>query len=280
MRIRFMHFLVGFFSVGLCFAAADAKKVEAKNGTKSAISPDTEKARIVASGSVLPDVDISNCRALIESTAMELGSAGSWIEQAPKVTGSRTFRTPTKQIGNWLEIEVAASGAVTLYTIGELVSKETSWNANCATKAAVHPGLGTVLAKDGDTSIKSFTDTNLEELLAKNGSGVIYVWSPGMSFSAKFLKAYRAWAKSKKMDFAIVVDPRATMREVLAAENTYGFSWERVRMNSVDLYMRSTTIHFPTALVFKDGRIHRSEIVGVMSVHDFESEVQKRLSSL
>ena len=83
-----------------------------------------------------------------------------------------------------------------------------------------------------------------------------------------------------KIKFIPVLDPRAKITEVSSITREFKVPYSRVKMNAVELYMRNTTSHFPTTLIFKDGKINNLPIVGVMEKDELESTVNKRLETL
>lgn len=269
-----------FFVNCFVFVSSISCGLFAKATTNSNLFAEKSAARRPASGELLPVLDSLKCRMPLEVAVVEQGISESWAEQAPTITGARAFRAPTRKLGTWLELNIAKDGRSTLFIVDELFVRELVWNTNCEAKTTTRPGFSAVIAKNSDLSLRPFDDNILGSALAKKASGIVYVWSPGMSFSAMMLKTYRNWAKRNGHKFIAVVDPVASLRDVLNSEKAYGFTWDRTRLNSVELHMRNATVHFPTTIVFNRGRIHRSEIVGVMSTSDFQIEVKKRLSDL
>jgi len=102
---------------------------------------------------------------------------------------------------------------------------------------------------DSTASSRDFTDARLRELLARNTSGMIYVWSPRMPLSIQGIAEARAAANTLGIAFTAVVadaDP-AELRDV-DSSLTHSLA-------SLELVYRNATIHYPTATFYRDGAV-------------------------
>lgn len=245
-----------------------------------ASSSNAAQARKIAFDTPLPvNVERVKCRMELQNEIGNRQGSGEWSEQAPAATGLKTYRLPTKTFGHWLELTIAQNGSPTLYEVTVESTRELVFGDRCTVTAKLAAGLD-FGRTNPDTTADWFDDKKLKLLLGSSRSGIIYIWSPGMVYSSKFLKSFREVARTMKVDFTPIVDPRSRSIEMLAASKEYGFAPVRMKLNSVELYMRNSTTHYPSTVVYKDGRVHSMPIVGVMPAKDIEAEVNRRFQEI
>lgn len=248
------------FLLGLSVGAAPAKKA---------------KARFPQSMSPL----LGKCAEQISVEAENRKSANAWQEYAPTEHNGHNFRTPTTTMGRWLELNIDAIGTPILYDVTNSKKDVVEFTPNCKTK--VSAGLGMDFsASHPDTGGKWFNDKDLQKLVSSGKTGLIYVWSPEMTYSAQYYKYFRDTAKKMKMEFVAVIDPRSKSVDIEKAFQNYGIPPNNIKMNSVEIYMRNATIHYPTSLVYAHGKISPRVIVGVLQKPDIEAEIKNRIGDL
>jgi len=117
------------------------------------------------------------------------------------------------------------------------------------------------------TSGDPFTDGDLEELLARNERGVIYLWSPHMPFSVDGVEAISAAAGARDIEVTILLHPGSdadfSRRE--AERASIPESGLRV-VSAAVLVERGMTNHAPSIQLYAEGELVGPVLPGVRSV--------------
>lgn len=97
---------------------------------------------------------------------------------------------------------------------------------------------------------EEFSDLQLNQVLEKYPTGIIYLWSSGMPLSAKGCQEARAMSRRYRIFFIALQDPfdfdDAPFEE--CADST-------VKVSSEQLFKLGIMEHFPAMILFKDGKI-------------------------
>lgn len=187
----------------------------------------------------------------------------NWNREVDAEAMTMTFRA-AKKIGEWYELQISESAAPKLLYFSANKTKDFLWNADTCQFTTIE-GRGLVLFhQEKNYPIDSFTDQDLEKLLARKSRGIIYVWSPHMVFSFTEFRTFRDVAKKKHLEFIPVLDPSAGVREAAAAAKKVHAEFKGRKLASVDLYMRNATLHFPTVFVFANGKINTHRLIGIL----------------
>ncbi len=219
-----------------------------------------------------PLFSLKTCKDAVLTEIMAEGSLNHWIPQAPTEDSSAVYRTPTKNFGKWLELAIPLAGRPTLYVTTTLRTQVTRFDAKCTKQISLEKGMD-FSVRQKDSTAKWFDDDSLAEQMKKSKTGLIYVWSPEMNHSAKYFKLFRDVAKKMKISFIPILDPRTASVEVDRIAKVFGTPNENIKLNSIELYMRNITIHYPSSVVFHHGKLDENLIVGVMEKPDIESAI-------
>ena len=222
----------------------------------------------------------SKCNGSLLEVLTKLGSKNKWEKQAPTKTGVEVFRTPTSEFGHWLEIVIDADGLPSVFSIKKSIVMSHEFNSTCQDKLGLKPGMDFSLRTSDKSKSTWFGDADLKKLMLKSNEGLIYVWSPEMTYSAQYYKYFRDVAKKLNLTFTPILDPRSQILDVEKAISNFGIAPTDVKLNSVELYMRNLTVHYPTTLIYKDGQLSNLPIVGVMPKEDLEAAVRRSLLDL
>ena len=198
-----------------------------------------------------------------------------WSRVVDPHFNTRAFRAATDKIGEWHEVHSVEKSAPKAFFYTPTTITEFQWNKNCVLKKKSGPGIE-FFPKDTAKS-EAFKDSDLANILKTQKSGVIYLWSPRMVYSVTEFNRVRELAKSKNLEFIPVYDNNVTPSDASAALKAGGVDIPSRglasadlyrRLQSVDLYMRNGTLHFPTIFVFGKGQVHPRRLVGVLNSHD------------
>lgn len=221
---------------------------------------------------------VPHCPKEFHDEIVKFGSQDLWTEQAPSPEGYKVFRSPTGTLGQWLELTFDKDHT-TVYAMSNSDLTKVSFDKNCHRKETHEKGFD-ARAKYPDPKANWLDDKELAYLMEKNREGLVYVWSPGMVYSVQFYKRFEEVAKEMNLKFIPVMDHRASSKELEAMAKKMPVPPSRLKLNSVELYMRNVTTHFPGSLVFKNGRLNQDRIIGVMEKSELKNVITQELGKL
>jgi hypothetical protein len=142
---------------------------------------------------------------------------------------------------------------------------------------------------------KNFTDHTLVEQMKKNKSGVLYLWSPNMSFSYStgygvdrngiglIKKAVQQLGGEVALDIAM--DPAAKQSQldrILAnpkVNQQLNASMLRPA-HSLEVMMRGMDHHYPSIIVYSNGRIGKGMLPGVATADGYAKFIKKQIAEI
>ncbi|MEO5667176.1 MAG: hypothetical protein ABIR96_03880 [Bdellovibrionota bacterium] len=180
------------------------------------------------------------------------GAIGKWKLSNVDMDGAHVYRGRTSWSGVWIEARRYANDEVTAFRITNNSLTTATWrNANCTPSLRVDTST-----QKKNFAYGRFSDHDLDTLLKQGGKGMIYIWSPHMNLSMIGLKEAVAIAKELKIHIEVMVDgsadPRA-LKDALQSQHIDARYFQAV--DSLDILMRHTTLHYPSLLLFKDGEV-------------------------
>jgi len=198
---------------------------------------------------------------------------GEWWREADGPFGVRVLRAPTGQVGVWVTLEIPPTGPVTASRIDPFETRRVSWSPSCEVESREE---ATRLPEVGAGSV--LTDAALETLIASGVNGAIYVWSPHMPLSVDGYAAIRTAAERLGAVLIPVLDPAADRRYAAAAARRAGLPDDVLRpFRSVELTLRTMTVHAPTVLLFGDGRFVGPPLPGYREVEAYIGFMNRHL---
>lgn len=215
-----------------------------------------------------------------------------WEQNVDADFETQVFRAPV-ETGEWYELRWASKKTPQLFFYSSAKTGEYSWDSKCKLKETQGPGME--FLKTPQDAGTSFTDADLKRLLQEKKQGVIYLWSPRMTYSVTEFNRFRKVIAEKNIEFIAVLDHNADVREAKDALQKAGVeiplrtsSTGREpssvhlfrQMNSVELYMRNSNLHYPTMYVFKNGQMNPRRIVGVLTDQDIGKAVDEWMGDL
>jgi len=213
------------------------------------------------------------CATEVRTQLAAWGADGEWWREADGPFGARVLRAPTGRVGVWVTLEVAPTGSVTASRIDPFETRRVSWMPGCEVEARDE---ATLLPDVVDGSV--LTDADLETLIASGVSGAIYVWSPHMPLSVDGYGAIRVAAERLGAVLIPVLDPAADRRYAAAAARRAGLPDHALRpFRSVELTLRTMTVHAPTVLLFGDGRFVGPPLPGYREAEAYTAFMDRHL---
>lgn len=219
----------------------------------------------------------SECKKELAAAIEGLGSTSDWQGQVPAGPDGQTFRSPLKKFPEWVEVRFQNQGPPQWIHLKET---ETLVYRSNDGKCKFAPTSFKVSMPKPVQGTKFFTDQDWKKLLSTKKKGLVYVWSPGMVYSVQFYGQFQKVAKELGLKFTAIVDPRAPKKFVDQVQARYRSGFENVRLASLDLQMRDVANHFPTAVIYGDGKVSRTIVIGVMSELELRARIQQSLDEL
>lgn len=208
-----------------------------------------------------------------------------WERVVDQDSQTQVYRA-SRDLGHWYELQVSEKNPPKIFYISSKLNKNFEWNKKtCAMTQSEGRGLmfkqETAGARPADSAPESFfTDSDLKNLVASGKSGVIYVWSPRMVYSVTEFRVFRDVAKKLNIEFVPVLDPFVHESEARGAAKSVQAEFKGRRLASVDLYMRNSTLHFPTVFVYGNGKINSRRVIGVLPPEGLEITFKEWLKEL
>lgn len=137
-------------------------------------------------------------------------------------------------------------------------------------------------------AIACFEDNSLNDTLHSQTPSLIYVWSPRMVLSVAQAHLAAQAAESEGLKFIPVVDGRipesewqhALLRltqDVLAPTARSSVLQNSQALCAPSLIEQDAYLHFPTAFVLQNGKLHPQKLVGAMPAHFWKQGIRERL---
>lgn len=211
----------------------------------------------------------SICQNQLNELLKKWGSLQQWIQRVPGEHGEAVFESPTERLGFWIQVVFPqdqvgnrkSPHAIQRSNGGDIT---VSWNeTDCA------PLLGVKLHEPQQEQVSAsphveyFTDSTLELELKRNPTGIIYGWSPMMPLSVIGYNEAKSIAKKLKLAFIPVLDPMADLESAKTASTDYKIKEEIKKVGSVELLERGMNLHYPSILVFSQGKMAGSLLPGL-----------------
>lgn len=217
------------------------------------------------------------CQSSLKKMSKKYNTQPEWLRIVDPDNQTLAWRSPTKVVGTWLQVETDKASRIP--TIKVLSAKnELTYKAKIDSKKCL---LSMTSSSKMPTKIRySVTDDQLAEII-QSDKGIIYIWSPSMSYSMRYLRTFETYARKLQIPFYVFMDPSANKRMVKMAEKTYriGKKYQR-KVASNELFMRLYPLYYPVTYVFARGKIHPERIIGVVSEQVFTHKLMERMHDL
>lgn len=192
----------------------------------------------------------AQCAREASALTARLAPSPRWTALPASRLHARVSGTPTATIGTWLvkndypdghvELVLRAIDEANLFTWEQPDCRLQHASRKINTLVPAHP----------------FTDSDLRELVAGKKAGLVYAWSPNMPLSEDSVRDIAEAAKSMGLELTYVADPNvaAALVEHMAKRDGLDIGKPK-QMHSLELAMLGMHMHYPSTLVYSDGRI-------------------------
>lgn len=260
-----------------------------------AILPLIFSAQVAAAG-YLPEDIFKNfkCQKELQSHLGSLFSKDPKWERTVDISfDTQAFRASEK-IGEWYELHVPEGKSPEIHFISSKKGTEYSWNKNCELATKTLPGFK-FFEQSNKNPVDNFSDEDLAQTLKTHKTGIIYIWSPRMVYSVTEFFRVRALVLKKGYEFIPVLDHSVPVQEAKDAMKALGGELKLQvanlqrepsslstykKLNSVELYMRNSSLHFPAIYIYSKGHLHPRRIVGVLTDNGLDLAMTEWLGEL
>lgn len=122
-------------------------------------------------------------------------------------------------------------------------------------------------------------DAALARLLEARERGVIYLWSPHMPYSATGAVEASTLARTLRLPLTLALDPQADAQLAARARARLALPAQALqRARAQALHARGATLHFPTVMVYRDGRLDAQMLPGYTPPAALAEFLQERLA--
>lgn len=216
-------------------------------------------------------VSFDFCQKEIFSSIGTISKKPRWTRHFPTINEPTLYTSPTDQFGQWIFVKKSSNKVL----VEKASSQETLRFQFEPNKCNVVRAKR--IAKQQLATGDHINDVQLHQLMRSSRNGIIYIWSPGMTYSVDQASIFNQVAKARNLSFISLLDPTAetgqAKRIVQKGKNYLSLK----KLNSLELIMRAGKSHFPMTFVYKDGRLIDQPIIGVMNYKTLLNEVNQRL---
>ncbi len=250
----------------------------------------------------------SQCSNEIQRKISNYGAERSWTKMPGGTDGSASYFSPTREVGRWVRVRKYQSGQMQFAVLKKDATE--TWNYSSTCSATTSERSRAFFHLKDRPGLELFTDADLEALIVRTSDfGVIYVWSPGMGYSYQRNSdpygAYRQTDDSGQltsgikntqdamaavrdklaitMRFTVLVDPsvhRSDIDRVLRGGNHDLTDQMLKRMTAFDLLMRQMGQHYPSLVVYGNGKIYRLMQPGLSTTESYRQFIEGAVLAL
>lgn len=216
-----------------------------------------------------------NCETEAKKTLTKWGSLLSW-SKLPDADGSWYYFSPTKNIGVWIVASNFSDDGFKLSRIEYSDANTFSFRkTNCRPELKIEQRREPIVEKN------IVSDSVIEQFVKNEKNGYIYTWSPSMPLSVDGVNQLVKASKKIGFSLLVVLDQKANLKraEKIAEKNKWPLSYI-YKSNSVELKFRNMFVHFPSALMIKDGKISKKTIPGFKFSGYYENEFKVGLDGI
>lgn len=218
---------------------------------------------------------ISFCKSEVTRFLKETAPQPQWRKVLAAQSETAAYRTPLGDIGEWIEIQIGSNIEVTQIKNGDF--RTVTWSKeNCKPKESPYAKFR---AFSDSSQQDLFSDSQLKNLLKSKKSYLIYLWSPGMLYSAKYHNDFSQAAKKLGLSFVSVADNNYPQIAIDGAKKKNNIKIKTYTLNSIDLLMREATSHYPMSYLIQNGKLSRFPVIGVYS-EGLEGRLRQELANL
>lgn len=163
-------------------------------------------------------------------------------------------RAPTDKIGRWVQVSKVDKNQSRVEIIGPDIHEFIFFKKNQSCQRTISKKFGIKKMKNLKRPY-AFDDSQLSALIKKEGSGIIYLWSPRSLKSLEGISVIKAIAKKNNIPVTFISDPNVDKKLALNFMKKYKLGNSLSQLSSFDLKMRYFNSQWPSLAVYHNGKI-------------------------
>jgi len=213
------------------------------------------------------------CKRAVNETLVRWKSEGDWKRTQSYEPDEHRFLTPTADLGHWIQLIISENGFEVNYLTARTIIKKRIRRSGCKVSSKVH-----LKAYDEKIIEENFNDKKLANLLKKQNEGIIYSWSPTMPMSIEALGNIKRAAKKFNVPVTAILAGESGenyLKQFKSEYKKHGFEQNDFQtMQSYELLMRGVTLHYPSVITFKDGKLLKKLQYGAENEENYEKLIK------
>lgn len=212
------------------------------------------------------------CRPAVHDRLAKWQVIGEVFPDAGDLSGTKTWRLPTDHLGVWAVVSVDRGLDPTLARVEAWETRRVTFDKSCTASTEV------LRRTPPPSESRLFDDEALAALMKREPAGVICVWSPHMPLSVDACQLVGRVTRDLRVAATLLLDPNANDAYARTTALAAGLPADAIRpFHSVELVFRQATMHAPSILFYKDGRIIGSTVPGYRDEAAYETLIRSRL---
>lgn len=203
----------------------------------------------------LPEKDIIGglrCQKEIQAVLKEWKFTGEWSKHLSQAENNGVIlNSPTRNFANWVSLNVI-NNEVSMELVRPMAVKRITFTKDCSAQTEVQ------FPKPSFSMNGRFTDEALKKFMDENPKGLLYVWSANMPWSVEGIQHVRAAAKELNVPVKVIMSPLSDSKLTEKLLQDKKVTKEETQTHaSLEFVMRGMSLHDPSILSFKNGRLDR-----------------------
>lgn len=195
---------------------------------------------------------------------------GEWTRHFDGEKGDLKLVSPTRTFAKWFEIKLGEKPSVHLISPQRILN--VAYDGNCHATTTMNARI----VKLDD---RKFNDRELAQLIERNKTGLIYAWSPHMPLSIDGINEIKQAAAKLNLPVTFVLSPHANMEFAKKVLNEKKLPAEYLKVyDSLEMVERGSSLHFPSLLIYQNGKLFRRARPGHEVSKIFETYLKKVMS--
>jgi len=202
-------------------------------------------------------------------------ASGEYLQSSDSTDDLVVLRSPTSKVGTWVLVMIANGRVDRLLAVSQDSETEAVFDDQCHIEVSVHSRPLPPRRKQ-----QWLTDEDVASIVAANDKGVFYAWSPHMPLSVDGYAEITAAVKTLGLSLTPVLSSHANVEYAKDRAGRIDMPEEGFALNrSVELTMRSLTVHAPAILIHANGKFVSPVIPGFRRAPDYEALIMRFLEN-
>ncbi|MBC7420141.1 MAG: hypothetical protein H7328_05385 [Bdellovibrio sp.] len=185
----------------------------------------------------------------------------NWVKQRNDHNSFQVFRAQI-HFNEWIELKTDLKFAPAISFFNEKKYTDYKLNSNCELLTSTSGVLDIFQNELVDTS-KDFTSKDLQKLVGSGKSGIIYLYSPKMTYSMTEFSRIKKGLMKSGYALTALMDPYVDPQVTATFAKSLDLQFKGRRMASLDLYMMNGLDHYPTLFFYSNNKLYPHKLSGI-----------------